>query len=265
MVTHENDIAAWARRVIRLRDGRVESRRPQRHPRRAGRPGSPIVQRSTSRHRRPTSIDTIVPRGLMLLMLVRLASRARGLCRSRNWASSAAAVAGRPQPVAAQAARRSCRCSASSSAPARSSSLMAFGEGSMQDALEDIKRQGATNIIVRSVKPPDDSATASRSFVATYGLTYGTTSGSSTLGDADQPHGPDAGLPDGGPRTWSGCTTAGSSAPRPSTPTSTSSSWPRGRFLIERGRARLHERLRPRGGGGRQAVPVRGPARPDGQ
>jgi putative ABC transport system permease protein len=50
--------------------------------------------------------------------------------------------------------------------------LMAFGKGSMQDALNDIKRQGATNIIVRSVKPPDDSATANRSFVATYGLTY---------------------------------------------------------------------------------------------
>ncbi|MBX9580331.1 MAG: ABC transporter permease, partial [Gemmataceae bacterium] len=49
--------------------------------------------------------------------------------------------------------------------------LMAFGEGSMQDALADIKRQGATNIIVRSVKPPDDSATANRSFVTTYGLT----------------------------------------------------------------------------------------------
>ena len=25
MVTHENDIAAWARRVVRMRDGRVES------------------------------------------------------------------------------------------------------------------------------------------------------------------------------------------------------------------------------------------------
>ena len=25
MVTHENDIAAWARRVVRLRDGMVES------------------------------------------------------------------------------------------------------------------------------------------------------------------------------------------------------------------------------------------------
>ena len=39
-------------------------------------------------------------------------------------------------------------------------SLMAFGEGSMQDALEDIKRQGATNIILRSVKPTDDAMTA---------------------------------------------------------------------------------------------------------
>jgi putative ABC transport system permease protein len=49
--------------------------------------------------------------------------------------------------------------------------LMAFGEGSMQDALEDIKRMGATNIILRSVKPPDDSATARRTRVAMYGLT----------------------------------------------------------------------------------------------
>src|SRR5262245_1171244 len=50
--------------------------------------------------------------------------------------------------------------------------LMAFGKGSMQDALEDIKRQGATNIIVRSVKPPDDSSTANRSFIAVYGLRF---------------------------------------------------------------------------------------------
>src|SRR5436305_9667275 len=49
--------------------------------------------------------------------------------------------------------------------------LMAFGEGNMQDALEDIKRMGATNIIVRSVKPPDDSATTRRTRVAKYGIT----------------------------------------------------------------------------------------------
>lgn len=51
--------------------------------------------------------------------------------------------------------------------------LMAFGEGSMQDALNDIKRMGATNIIVRSVKPPDDSASTRRTRVAMYGITRG--------------------------------------------------------------------------------------------
>jgi putative ABC transport system permease protein len=49
--------------------------------------------------------------------------------------------------------------------------LMSLGEGSMQDALEDIKRQGATNIIIRSVKPPDDSSTQRRTRVAIYGIT----------------------------------------------------------------------------------------------
>ncbi len=63
-------------------------------------------------------------------------------------------------------------------------SLMAFGKGSMQDALEDIKRQGATNIIVRSVKPSDDSATSSRSFVAAYGLKRADLERMSTFGNA---------------------------------------------------------------------------------
>jgi putative ABC transport system permease protein len=63
-------------------------------------------------------------------------------------------------------------------------SLMAFGEGSMQDALADIKRQGATNIIVRSVKPPDDSATSNRGFVTTYGMTQKDLQRFATFGDA---------------------------------------------------------------------------------
>jgi putative ABC transport system permease protein len=58
--------------------------------------------------------------------------------------------------------------------------LMAFGEGSMQDALEDIRRMGATNIIVRSVKPPDESNTR-RIRVAMYGLTYADYSRMATL------------------------------------------------------------------------------------
>jgi putative ABC transport system permease protein len=49
--------------------------------------------------------------------------------------------------------------------------LMAFGEGSMHDALEDIKRMGATNIIIRSEKPPEDSSTQQRR-IAIFGLTW---------------------------------------------------------------------------------------------
>jgi putative ABC transport system permease protein len=50
--------------------------------------------------------------------------------------------------------------------------VMAFGEGSMQDAIADIERQGATNIIVRSVKPADDASSQRRTMTITYGLTY---------------------------------------------------------------------------------------------
>jgi putative ABC transport system permease protein len=63
-------------------------------------------------------------------------------------------------------------------------SLMAFGEGTKRDALEDIKRQGATNIVVRSVKPPDEGATASRSFVLKYGLTMKDLERFRTLGES---------------------------------------------------------------------------------
>ena len=63
-------------------------------------------------------------------------------------------------------------------------SLMAFGEGSMREALADIKRQGATNIIVRSVKPPDDSSTASKGWVTAYGLVKRDLNRFETLGDA---------------------------------------------------------------------------------
>src|SRR5437899_5131423 len=49
--------------------------------------------------------------------------------------------------------------------------LMAFGKGSMEDALEDIRRQGTTNVIVRSAKPIDEGQQR-RSWVAVYGLTW---------------------------------------------------------------------------------------------
>jgi len=50
--------------------------------------------------------------------------------------------------------------------------LMAFGKGSMEDALEDIRQQGTTNVIVRSIKPTDEAQAARTSWVARYGLTW---------------------------------------------------------------------------------------------
>jgi putative ABC transport system permease protein len=49
--------------------------------------------------------------------------------------------------------------------------MVTIGEGSKQEALEQIKRLGATNIIIKAVKPPDDSSTQTRrSPVMEYGL-----------------------------------------------------------------------------------------------
>ncbi|OAI44930.1 ABC transporter permease [Planctomycetaceae bacterium SCGC AG-212-F19] len=62
--------------------------------------------------------------------------------------------------------------------------LMGFGEGSMQDALDDIKRLGATNIIIRSVKPPDDSSNQQMGRVAVFGLTYQDYERFLTIGDS---------------------------------------------------------------------------------
>jgi putative ABC transport system permease protein len=50
--------------------------------------------------------------------------------------------------------------------------LLTLGAGSRQEALEQIKRLGATNIIVRSVKPPEEGAgTGQRFRILKYGLT----------------------------------------------------------------------------------------------
>jgi len=52
--------------------------------------------------------------------------------------------------------------------------MLAIGEGASHEAQEQIKNLGSQNIIVRSVKPPDDQKASDRgqSFVLQYGLTY---------------------------------------------------------------------------------------------
>ncbi|MDZ4852184.1 MAG: ABC transporter permease [Pirellulaceae bacterium] len=52
--------------------------------------------------------------------------------------------------------------------------MLAIGEGSKREALEQIRRLGASNIILRSVKPPASNAipSSTSSYVLAYGLTY---------------------------------------------------------------------------------------------
>ncbi len=51
--------------------------------------------------------------------------------------------------------------------------MLAIGEGLSYEAQEQIRRLGSNNIIVRSVKPPEERRTTSeRSYVVEYGITY---------------------------------------------------------------------------------------------
>src|SRR3954470_1231108 len=53
--------------------------------------------------------------------------------------------------------------------------MLAIGEGASYEAQEQIKNLGSQNIIVRSVKPPEEqkvSDRASQSYVLQYGMTY---------------------------------------------------------------------------------------------
>lgn len=52
--------------------------------------------------------------------------------------------------------------------------MLAIGEGASYEAQQAIKKLGSNNIIVRSIKPPEDNKvnTGGRSFVVEYGLSY---------------------------------------------------------------------------------------------
>jgi len=51
--------------------------------------------------------------------------------------------------------------------------MLAIGEGLSFEAQEQIRKLGSNNIIIRSVKPPEDRSTsAERNFVVEYGMTY---------------------------------------------------------------------------------------------
>jgi ABC-type lipoprotein export system ATPase subunit/ABC-type lipoprotein release transport system permease subunit len=149
MVTHENDIAAWARRVVRLRDGRIESDvrndtpPPQALALGPDRDVSPPSDTPTGGSRWASSWAK-AGNGLVLAL------RSLWLHKLRSVLSVLGIIIGTAAVIA----------------------LMAFGRGSMEDALEDIRRQGTNNVIVTSVKPTDAQPSAKPSWEVIYGLTW---------------------------------------------------------------------------------------------
>jgi ABC-type lipoprotein export system ATPase subunit/ABC-type lipoprotein release transport system permease subunit len=217
MVTHENDIAAWARRMVRMRDGHIESdvrndtARSVRRPVALAvgqRPSVPVEPIDSGGHR-DTGMLAVTPP-------LTTAPSLNGLVPPSGPAPLEPAPGNAAEPSAEMVAAMTTGAGQAAPSPqggffgflavawvkAKSSfilalrslwlhklravlsvlgiiigtaaviALMAFGKGSMEDALEDIRRQGTTNVIVRSIKPTEESTTQRRSWVNYYGLTW---------------------------------------------------------------------------------------------
>jgi ABC-type lipoprotein export system ATPase subunit/ABC-type lipoprotein release transport system permease subunit len=207
MVTHENDIAAWARRVVRMRDGHIESDVRNDHGPHAALASASHTVAVGALHAAAESSETFAPAsgpalavagteelGLELLPPLQSATENVGLGSAAEagtveHASSAPPfssllalfastwVKWRSGFILALRSLWLHKLRAALSVlgiiigTAAVIALMAFGKGSMEDALADIRRQGTTNVIVQSRKPVDE-VTTSRSWVARYGLTW---------------------------------------------------------------------------------------------
>jgi ABC-type lipoprotein export system ATPase subunit/ABC-type antimicrobial peptide transport system permease subunit len=160
MVTHENDIAAWARRVVRMRDGRIESdvRNDTGPPATIERcnghqpvfDGGVATALAPSRSSPGAAVAHVSAAWIKARSSFALALRSLWLHKLRSILSVLGIIIGTSSVIA----------------------LMAFGRGSMEAALDDIRRQGTTNVIVSSVKPVDVPASATPRWNVNYGLTW---------------------------------------------------------------------------------------------
>jgi ABC-type lipoprotein export system ATPase subunit/ABC-type lipoprotein release transport system permease subunit len=158
MVTHENDVAAWARRVVRLRDGRIES------DVRNDAPGPEAT--ADARCRAVVALSGAAPAPAGSLASTALARVAATAAKVRSGSELAL------RSLWLHKLRLVLSVLGIIIGTASVIALMAFGRGSMEDALEDIRRQGTTNVIIRSVKPVDAPASARPTWVVNYGLTW---------------------------------------------------------------------------------------------
>jgi ABC-type lipoprotein export system ATPase subunit/ABC-type lipoprotein release transport system permease subunit len=221
MVTHETDIAAWARRAVRMRDGHIESDVRNDTGRSVSVPAlavalaaqPPLLRTETIEPSAPHQAAPVADRPPLTtaLALNALAPpvgsgqvEPNGQLDAELPAVLAATVSNAPAPAqpASGLGPGPLTSFAAAWEKARSGfilalrslwlhklratlsvlgiiigtaaviALMAFCKGNMEEALADIRRQGTTNVIVKSRKPIDEVNTQRRSWVASYGLTW---------------------------------------------------------------------------------------------
>ena len=147
-------------------------------------------------------------------------------------------------------------------------SMLAIAEGTSREAREQIQALGATNIIIRSVKPSDE-AQATTSGRPTMILNYGLKYSDFDRMRRDDPHDPqdpaDPRDPQADPPRLATPSRAAWSAPPKTTPTSTCCKIEKGRFLTASDNEKYQNYAVLAAETAAEALPVRGPAQPVGQ
>ena len=149
LVTHDPNTATRARRVVHMKDGLVD--RIVVNERRnvpAGEATAPALEEEVS-HRHSIWRQLVRP-----LRTMQIGTKSLLLHKLRSVLTMLGIIFGVCSVIA----------------------MLAIGEGASKKAQDEIKKMGSANIIVRAVKPPEDtkavSSTSGRGSVVEYGLTY---------------------------------------------------------------------------------------------
>src|SRR5688572_18957551 len=150
LVTHDPNTAARARRVIHMKDGVVD--RIVVNERRAT---APAEATATGLDEEAAAHGSLLRRALRPLRTMRIGAKSLLLHKLRSVLTMLGIIFGVCSVIA----------------------MLAIGEGASYEAQEKIKKMGSANIIIRAVKPPEDSKSGSssssgRGSVIEYGLTY---------------------------------------------------------------------------------------------